>query len=348
MGIKDFTKVFSPDKEIKYKDLKGCNVVIDGMIEICRAVLGMNKINALTDPQGMPTSHINTILAIILKLKESGARQYWIFDKKNSDENPHNPLKVIELKKRKENKDRSKEKLKRAREKLDNFDSDEELFSDSDEEKESKESIQHNIDKYEKASFTLSEFYVDDIKFLLDCFGVPWMESPEGYESEQMAAFMTHKEFTEEIGMPVMDYVLTTDADALLFGATRIIKRDLRKKKMFLYELSTILNTMSLDDLIKTGIVLQCDFAPKTKGIGPKTVLKKLNTITLTEDQINAFHLFKRGYPEKDSYKWVNVAHEQFTEVNVEDMLYWLEKIKGFNRNRIEKRLAKLGLTNLD
>ena len=105
MGIKSFTQVFSHLGEFKYKDFNGKNVIIDASVEIYRAALGMKIGEQLKNSFGVPTSHINTILlGVVLKLKAAGANQFWVFDynKKIDDgEIFHNPLKQLELKKRK-------------------------------------------------------------------------------------------------------------------------------------------------------------------------------------------------------------------------------------------------------
>jgi XPG N-terminal domain len=96
MGVKDFTKVFEPLREIKYKNLAGKTVAIDGNIEIYRAALGMSGSFQLTDKAGNPSSHINIVLlGVILKLKAAGADQYWVFDYESKEDEYicHNPLK---------------------------------------------------------------------------------------------------------------------------------------------------------------------------------------------------------------------------------------------------------------
>mgnify|MGYP001004839647 CR=1 FL=1 len=88
------------------KDFKNKNVAIDASVEIYRAALGMQKLDTLTDSYGNPTGHINVILLNILKLKANNANQYWIFDYNDSENKDkdicHNPLKQLELQKRKE------------------------------------------------------------------------------------------------------------------------------------------------------------------------------------------------------------------------------------------------------
>ncbi len=375
MGVKDFTKVFEPECEIKYSGFKGKNIVIDASVEIYRAALGMQKINTLTDDLGNPTGHINVILLNILSMKAHGANQYWIFDyndaKKSDDDIYHNPLKQLELQKRKQKKTAANKKIEELKEKMSKLKTDkDELFSESEEEtddeelsqetikKENKKEKQSNSDKIdscqkeihkqEKAAFRPGSFYFDDIKFVLDMLEIPWVECPCGFDAEQIAAFATNINIFDKL----MDYVFTSDADCLLFGAKQLIKRDIKKKKFFLYNLQNILKEHNLDqkDLIKIGLILGTDFAPKSAGIGPKTVLKKYKKIELTEQQLNAYNQnFMRTLTEEELKTLKNSIHnvdstpfsnkEKFTQ-----LLDWLELVKKFNRSRIENHFTKKNL----
>ena len=76
MGIKDFSKIFTYTREVKFADLKNKKIAIDAMTEIWRASLG--AMNKLTDANGNPTIHINVILAIILDLQKNNIKQIWV------------------------------------------------------------------------------------------------------------------------------------------------------------------------------------------------------------------------------------------------------------------------------
>jgi hypothetical protein len=366
MGVKDFTKVFEPLREIKYKDFAGKTVVIDGSIEIYRAALGMSGPNQLTDKSGNPSSHINTILiGVILKLKASGADQYWIFDHDHVNEDGertcHNPLKELELQKRKEKKTAAKTKIDELNAKLDsvtirskprNDDSDVELFSDiesfsdGDNNQDQIDKIKQDIAKQEKVAFNLEKFYKEDVIFMLNMLDIPWIVCPPGFEAEQLAAITTYtKIFDKKI-----DYVFTPDSDALLFGACRLIKRDIRKKKLYEYNLAGLLHDYNIKqiDLIKIGLILGTDFATKTAGIGPKTVLKKFNTVELSDEQILARdNVFMRKITSSEinsiviNNKGLN-AFENIDKYN--QLLEWLDLVKSYNKDRIDKQFRKAGL----
>jgi hypothetical protein len=360
MGIKDFTKVFENSGEFQYKNFKDKNVVIDASVEIYRSALGMKLSEALTDKSGNPTAHINVILlGVILKLKASDANQYWIFDHDSnaSGIKNHNPLKELELKKRKAKKEVAKSKITELNTKLQNLEVDD-LFSDSDisddeednkasSSKDIKAQIKIQIDKQEKAAFTMQSFYIEDIKFILTMLEIPWIECPAGFDAEQLAAISTNN---KNIFGVKMDYVLTSDADALLFGSKVLIKRDIRKKKLFKYELAKILedNDLTMQDFIKIGLILGTDFAEKTPRIGPKTVLQKYKNTTLSEAQTKALNEnFNRKITtaEIESITLNNKDLIPFTNVNkYKELLDWLQLVKDYNRDRIIKQFEKIKL----
>lgn len=356
MGVKSFSQVFEPYSEFNYKDFKNKNVVIDASIEIYRAALGMKFSETLTDAFGNPTAHINIILlGVILKLKANGANQYWIFDYNATRGEPaHNPLKQLELQKRKAKRTQANVKLAELKQNLKSKDKDEmhdqSLFSDESDDdiklEINKLTIQE-IDKQEKVAFVMKRFYTEDIIFILDMLEIPWMECLPGYDAEQIAAFSTN---SKNIFGKKMDYVLTPDPDTLLFGAKKLIKRDIKKKKLFEYDLNDILTKydLSQDDFIKIGLILGTDFANKTPGVGPKTVLKKYKNIKLADDQIAAMNQnFKRVLSQSElmDIKINNTEFIPFTNVTKYKLLLdWLQLVKNYNRDRIVKQFVKNNL----
>lgn len=363
MGIKSFTKVFEYSDEFLYKNFSDKNVVIDASMEIYRAALGMKTINALTDSTGKPTAHINTILlGVILKLKSVNADQYWIFDyntySKDSIEN-HNLLKQLELAKRRLKKTIAKDNIRQLTEQLGKKTRiKDELFSEDEDEEDSKnedyigqtiiashDDIQSQIDKQQKAAFSLKSFYIEDIKFILDMLDITWIECPPGFDAEQIAAFST---INSDIFGATMDYVLSQDMDSLVFGAKILIKRDLKKKKLYKYELTRILKDYKIthDDLIKISLILGTDFAEKTPKIGPKTVLKKYNDVILSDSQKQAYdYNFKRKLTKAEIAS-ITIMNQNNTPFNDKEkymkLIDWITLIKGFNRDRIVKQFNKL------
>ena len=299
MGVKDFSKVFDYTKEVTYKELNGKCIVIDASVEIYRAALGMKMSETLTNSFGVPTMHINVIYLNILKLKAAGAEQFWIFDKPNdNNEECHNPLKQLELMKRKNKKVEASKKIVDLKDKMkalmndDNSDKDE-LFSDMSEEETEAEpntkkpgtdpntkkhensivskkekkvkeiaEIQSNIDKQEKAAFVMKKFYFEDVIFILDMLDIPWIEAPAGFDAEQVAAEATRR----NIFSKRMDYVFSSDMDSLLFGARILLKKVKRYIKTFYFDgglLELIVpnkNLKIVENLLKEDILFIVDY----------------------------------------------------------------------------------------
>lgn len=370
MGIQGFTTVFPPKREIKYKELAGKNITIDARAEIYRAASGMKFSKNLRDINGNPTDYINTILlGVILKLKGAGANQYWVFDydqKRKIGESFHIPMKEEEIAKRNLKKQKARSKLgelKKQEEELrerassterSNNNSEAELFSSSEDEV-NKDAVsckndaddliacKNEIDKYEKRSRVIHKFYTDDVIMMLNLLDVPWLTCLPGFEAEQICSMATKD---DRIFGVKMDYVLTPDADAILFGAEKVLKRDIHKKKIMEYNTSELLTEykISSDEIIKIGLILGHEYAPKTPGIGIKTVLKKYDKVVLTEQQEKAMVIFKREITDEEiaAIDIMNKDRKPFTDMGkYTDLLDWLQFNKSFNRSRIETAFKK-------
>jgi hypothetical protein len=78
--------------------------------------------------------------------------------------------------------------------------------------------------------------------------------------------------------------VFSCDGDVLMCKGN-IIRY--KQGRYYFYNIQEILYhlNISYEKFVKICMILGGDFAPKTKMIGPKTVLKKVDSITLTEEQ---------------------------------------------------------------
>ena len=305
MGIKGFSKTFAPSV-IKLKDIKNLKGAFDASVILYQSSLGMNSIHGLTDGDGNPTLHINVIISRVLNFIGNNTGQVWVFDYYEKGYTP--PNKELELAKRQARKEKALSKIAELNERKTD-----ELFSDDE------------LQQQEKITFSITENIVNDCIFILNCFGIEWCIAPKGIEAEQVCA-----------ELPDCDFVYSTDVDALLYGAKRLVRSINIKGKKALqsYVLKDILesNSIEIDDLRKIGVMLGSDHAEKTAGIGPKTVLKKYKTATLTESQTNALKVFTTPYEPVVINK---------KSLNVNELLDWLES-KNFNRDRMKKQIEKV------
>ena len=333
MGIKGFSKTFEP-KIITPKNLKDMNLAIDASVLLYKAALGGPSVKTLTDGNGNPTLHIVTILAKALNFEKVGAGQIWVFDYHEKNYSP--PDKEFELLKRKEKKAAAVKKLSTLKEKKD------ELFSSDDDEDPKKPDLDKQINNIEKQCFSMTETIINDCKFILDCLDITWCTAPRGIEAEHLCAALTRGIASG------CDAVFSTDADSLLYGARRLIRevKVKTKKVIQLYDLDDILNgaEIDMDDLIKIGTILGTDHAPKTPGIGPKTVLKKFKTIDLTLDQEKVGAVFQKTV-DFDKVKFSNefgVNKICQNDEKINKLIDWLVDVKNFNRDRVKKQIAKV------
>jgi 5'-3' exonuclease len=133
---------------------------------------------------------------------------------------------------------------------------------------------------------------VNQVRELLTFAGITCYIAPDGHDAEQICALLNIA--------GTVNHVVTTDGDAVLYGAKSVIKH--QSRKMYQYktvDFATVhpglvdsATGAVLPGLVKLGVVLGTDFAAKTPGIGPKTVFKKIGNIELTADQKAAAQQF--------------------------------------------------------
>lgn len=307
MGVHQFNQAFGscaiPVKKIK-SVIAGKRIVIDVNITVCAAIKAMYKGTHLTGPNGVPTAGINTLLSNVIKYQKAGATIIGVCD------NPKpNPFKSAEYEKRRAQRKVAEEKARVA---------------ETDEEKK----------KHEATAWTLNDVVVQDAQKLLNLLGVECHIAPEGREAEQYAA--------EMIIEGAADILISNDTDALMFGAHTVImvnndKKTKNQSPWIMYKLSDILETHDIDMHVfqKMCIALGTDFASKTKGVGPKTVFTSGKNKPLSEEQEKAL-----AYVQSKSDSRADVL--EAPRFDKDALLKWLVESKGFNAERLVKKLKHL------
>lgn len=301
MGVNQWYIVFGGNATVRTeKDFKGKRLGVDVSYEIYRGSLGMKNIKSLTDKKGTPTVLLNTLLCNVVRYKKLGVTGLvYVFD--NPTPNPH---KAGEAKKRKA----KREKIKKKK-----------AITEDDEYKR------------EKQLFSITATMITDVKKLLTSLGVAWIVAPVNFEAEHLGAALMQND--------VIDTFITSDSDTLMFGG-KSLTRKIKKKgtKKYVYEeylLGDILNNhhLTMREFIHLGVVLGCDFAEKTKGIGPKTIFKKGPHTILTADQQKAFEYFLTPCPYKN-----DMIQKQKKDIPA--VVAWLTADKNFNKKRVERLLS--------
>lgn len=201
----------------------------------------------------------------------------------------------------------------------------------------------NRIASLEKQTFSVSKDMINDVKLILNCLNIKFIESPRGFEGEAIASYLTH------IGQA--DAVFSGDTDPIAYGASVLLRRNPRDKLIYEYTQQDVLDQIraanskykspTLADLHKVAMALGTDACEKTPGIGPGTVLKKLHEIELTPTQIAAMKEFVK-IPEMSEVKTYNAELEPFIDCKSEMLVEWLVNERSFTRTRIQAQVNKV------
>jgi 5'-3' exonuclease len=93
----------------------------------------------------------------------------------------------------------------------------------------------------------------------------------------------------------------------------------------------------TIRNLRKVCVILGSDFAPKTPGIGPKTIFKKFDSIVITDKQKAAIEQFEKE-PLTDIVVF-NLDKEAFVDDQHLLLIRWLVDERSFSETRMEKML---------
>jgi 5'-3' exonuclease len=351
MGVLNFTKTFRADNDkITLENLAGKRFAIDMMGEIWRAALGAKKVAALTDSEGKPTMHISVILSNLLEYKQFGISIICCFDHDDRGGNAefHNTAKREEVAKRRQIRAAVNQQINQLRNAATTRTSKITLTDAEQTEITSSNATEAKIQQLEKRAFVVTKDMIDDIKFILNCLNIRHVDAPAGYEGEYMCVLL------EKHGL--VDGVMSCDTDPVPFGAKNFYKRNPAKgtKKTFShYSQANILEQIditgdrrpTIDDIRKICVLLGCDFAPKYKGLGPKTIIKKYRTAPLSELYVRAIGHFAQELAVVPPI--INSDKQAFTGVPLPDLLNWLVEVKSFTRSRLIAKFEKAGLSVL-
>lgn len=317
-------------KGITVESLQGKTLVVDTPMWLYQFLSSIRQRDGtlLTDSQGNPTSHLVGLFARMLNMHQQNIKLAFVFD----GEPPSLKKKVLEQ--RKKMKKEAEKKYKEAV-KVD----DEELMK-----------------RYGSMTSRLTREMIQEAKELVQACGFPVIEAPSEAEAQAARIVQEDKAFA----------ISTNDADALLFGAPRIIRnlnmagRRKRTNKLAyetispdIISLSENLNVLSIDQsqLIALAMLVGTDYNPKgIKGIGPKNALKLVKQFKADLDS-----LFKQvKWDDHFDYSWEQVfdliKNTKTTEkyllewgtVNKDNILKLLVGKHDFSPERINLQLKPL------
>jgi 5'-3' exonuclease len=331
MGIGNFYKIFGDCGEpITLKSLSNKNIAIDASIVI---YAHGTSAAALTDKDGNPTGHLDGVLTKAMSFFNNNINQIWVFD---GGEKPL--LKLKELERRKEGKMKVEHEISELTNVLNDVDVSvgDEYSMDINDETTSTTTlpsmnpdvIKARIENLKKRTFRITGNMVDDIITMLSYLGFVSCSTIGGYEAEHLCAQLTSE--------GIVDAVWSQDSDVFAFGGTCLVRYVGNGKNRQLTEYKQLhmfkKNNIDMEDMRKICVIMGCDYAKKTYGVGPMSIFKKYEDIVLTDTQNAAVECFKDVCPKPPLRKVTK------------DKIKFLDfmEAKGFNRARLEKKTAGL------
>lgn len=171
-----------------------------------------------------------------------------------------------------------------------------------------------------KESFRIDKTVLNHVRQVVTLLGISIVDTPDGYDAEHVCADLNRSK--------LVDYVLTTDADAFAYGAISVI-RPCTGGKYELYMRQQFIDYLQGDHIIEASVLMGTDFCGKEKGVGIKTVVKNvqrhLADPNYTDCQLVAIEVFKREIR-------YNVMENQFDKDTLQEFLTTL----NFNVKKIK------------
>ncbi|CRG98809.1 DNA repair protein RAD2, putative [Plasmodium relictum] len=166
------------------------------------------------------------------------------------------------------------------------------------------EELTKEYKKLKKNNIEINDEMNDDVKILLDFFGIPYIQSP--CEAEAQCAYLNNQNYC--------DAIISDDSDVLVFNGKTVIKNFFnRRKTVEVYERKIIEDKLGLyqEELINISLLCGCDYTTGVHGIG----------IVNSLEIIKAFPTFD------DLKKLKDIVSNPFKEINNEN---YSEEIKNF------------------
>ncbi|CAG8676585.1 651_t:CDS:10 [Racocetra persica] len=328
MGIQSLTKVIGDhcSNALKTNEIKnyfGRKVAIDASMSIYQFLIAVRQDGQqLTTESGETTSHLMGIFYRTIRMVENGIKPCYVFDGKPPT------LKSGELAKRLERKMEANKKLEEAQEAGD----------------------MANVDKYSRQTVKVTKQHNDECKKLLNLMGIPYVEAPCEAEAQCAALAKAGKVYA----------AASEDMDTLTFS-TPVLLRHMtysEAKKMPINEihLNKVLEGLqfSMNQFIDLCILLGCDYCESIKGIGPHRAVELIRKHKTLEGVISNLDTKKYPIPENWQYDEArelfrnpevldpNELEIKWKDPDVDGIVNFLVREKGFNEDRVRKGVEKL------
>ncbi|CAH2350320.1 flap endonuclease 1 [[Candida] railenensis] len=330
-GLNQLIKEHSPDayKEFTLKNLFGRKVAIDASMCLYQFLIAVRQADGqqLTNEDGETTSHLSGMFYRTIRMVENGIKPVYVFDGKPP------VLKGGELEKRllrREEAEREQEKIKET-------------------------GTVEEIMKYEKRQVRVSRDQNDEAKKLLELMGIPFVNAPCEAEAQCAALARDGKVFA----------AASEDMDTLCYQPPFLLRHltfaEARKMPIDQIEYGKVMEGlgMSQETFIDLCILLGCDYCETIRGVGPVTAYKLMKEhgsldvlVKYIEDHPDKMSKYKvpENWPYKEARELFHnpeIANSddislKWTEPNVDGLIEYMVKQKGFSEDRIRSGAEKL------
>ena len=333
MGIKQLSKVIADQapasfKNCEFKNYFSRTIAIDASMALYQFLIAIRSDGQqMTNETGDITSHLLGIFYRTIRMLEAGIKPVYVFDGKPPT------MKSGELQKRKEARQKAEKELAEAKEVGD----------------------EATVEKFNRRMVKVLPEHNEEAKRLLELMGIPVITAPCEAEAQATELVKAGKVFA----------VASEDMDCLTFDCPRLLrnltKPESKKLPVLEYNAEKLLSElkMSRSEFVDMCILLGCDYCDSIKGIGPKKayeLIKQHGSIEKILDNIDTekykvpedfpFEGARKLFfePEVDDCKDINL---KWKDPDLEGMIEFLVKEKGFNEERVKAGLQEKNFYNI-
>ncbi|RHZ90220.1 hypothetical protein Glove_2g39 [Diversispora epigaea] len=328
MGIHGLSKVIGDHcpgaiKSSEIKNYFGRKVAIDASMSIYQFLIAVRQDGQqLATDSGETTSHLVGMFNRTIRIVENGIKPCYVFDGKPPT------LKSGELAKRLERRKEATKNLEEANE----------------------TGVAADVDKYTRRTVRVTSEHNDDCKKLLKLMGIPFLEAPCEAEAQCAALAQAGKVYA----------AASEDMDTLTFSSPILLRHltfsEARKMPIDEIHLSKVLEGLeiNMDEFIDLCILLGCDYCDSIKGIGPQRAVELIKKYHSIEETLKNIDQKRFPIPEDWPYKEAReLFHKpdvlnldsieiKWQDPDVEGIVDYLVREKGFNEERVRKGVEKL------
>ncbi|KAF9975096.1 Elongation of fatty acids protein 2 [Actinomortierella ambigua] len=329
MGIHGLSKVIGDNASaaIREDDIKnyfGRKVAIDASMSIYQFMIAVRQQDGqlLQNESGETTSHLMGMFYRTLRMVDNGIKPVYVFDGKPPT------LKSGELAKRTARRKEATAKQEEAEE-----------IGDTE-----------AIDKFNRRTVKVTREHNEECKKLLKLMGIPYIDAP--CEAEAQCAALAKAGLVYAAG--------SEDMDTLTFGSPILLRHltfsEAKKMPISEINLSKTLEGLGFtrEQFIDLCILLGCDYCDSIKNIGPTRAVALIkehkNIETILENIDSKRYPIPEDWPYKDARELFlkpEVLDPSTVEIkweapNVEGLVEFLVRDKGFNEERVRKGCERL------